>query len=149
MLGECHLTLNRPGLARDAFRTAAKIDPTGAKTWNALAKASLALGDVPGAMAASRKAMVLGAAGPETTIVLAYGLMRQGRSLDAIKVLDAAAQDPRADPTVLCMLGRCYDTLGRTGQATSCYHQALRNDPANSLAKSLLSMTGRRGPGTP
>ena len=147
MLGDCHLALNRPRQARTALQTATRIAPKTAKIWNALAKAALAVGDIPGAMSAAHKAVTLGGESLETAVVMAYGLMRQGRPLEAIKILDAAAQQHGEDPMVLCMLGRCYDALGRIEQANSCYRKALQNDPKHPLAKSLLSMGDLRDKG--
>ena len=139
MLGDCYVSLNQPGAAQASLTKASELSPKSAKVWNDLAKATLAAGDIPGAMVAANRAMGLGGDGLEATLVVAYGLMRQGKSLDAARMLDAAAQKHPSDATVLCVLGRCYQKLGRPDQAASLYRRALLVDPANPLAQSLVA----------
>jgi len=139
MLGDCYMSLNQPRAAQASLTRASELSPKSAKIWNDLAKATLAVGDIPGAMVAANRAKGLGGDGLEATLVVAYGLMRQGKSLDAARMLDAAAQKHPNDATVLCVLGRCYQKLGRPGQAASLYRRALKVDPANPLAQSLVA----------
>ncbi len=149
MIGDCHMTLNHPQKARDAYQEAAGIEPQAGRVWASLAKAALALGDVPGATRAARQAVSLGAEGVEASLVLAYGLRQQGDVRGAIELLDAADRKHPNNATVLCMLGRCYENIGRSDEAASCYLKVLRGDPNHALARRLLATTGVRSPQEP
>ena len=59
MLGDCWLALNRPAEARDAYYRAAELSPLVTGAWLKLAKAALALGDLPRAILSARKALSL------------------------------------------------------------------------------------------
>ena len=139
MIGDSHMALQRPSKARDAYQTAIRIDPDSAPVWKALGRACLTLGDVNGASAAARKALILGGDSLEAAVVLAYGMMCRGKLDQAAAILDDQARKHPDDPTVLCMLGQCYQRMGRKDRATSCYQKVLRAQPQHPLARTLLS----------
>ena len=78
-------------------------------------------------------------------MVLAYSLQARGRTAEAAGILARADKHNPGDPTVLCVLGRCYASIGRKDQAVSCYVRALRSDPEHRLAKHLLAAAGTDG----
>jgi tetratricopeptide (TPR) repeat protein len=142
MTGDCHMALNRPREARSAYQTATQIDPEDARVWVCLAQAAAATGDADWAMMAARRATALDPDYPGAKLVLAYALMMDGQPARAAKILAAQAKKKPKDTTVLCMLGRCYASMGRRDEAVSCYVKALRSDPQHRLAKRLLAASG-------
>lgn len=147
MLGDCHLALNRPPEARRAYQTAARIEPGEPRVWSCLAKAAAAAGDADYAALAAQRALALKEDDPEARLALAYAMMIDGKSGEAAKILTDQNRKRPEDATALCMLGRCYASMGRREQAVSCYVQALRSDPQHRLAKKLLASADLQGGG--
>jgi len=147
MMGDCNMALKRPRRAREAYETATRIEPDTARIWMALAKAALSLGDLTRATSSARRATALGGPTLEATMVLAYALVRQQRWPEAARMLQAASEKHPDDATVLCMLGRCHQAMGRSDQATSCYLKVLRSHPRHVVARSLLNAAGAEADG--
>jgi len=141
MIGDCHMAMNRPRAAREAYAAATRIDAGEARVWLRRAQASLSCGDARGAEHAARQALDLTDSLFEAKIVLSFAMLAQGRGADAARTLAKLARDRPGDPTVLCMLGRCCARMGRRDQAAKYYAQALQSDPKHSLAKRLLAST--------
>jgi len=140
--GDCHMALNQPRQAQVAYEQAGRIEPGEPAIWVAQAKAALAAGDVARARIAARRALTLKPAGRDAQVVLAYALLAEGKPAEAAGLLKASPAEAAGDPTVLCVLGRCYASMGRKDQAVSCYLRALRSNPEDPLAKRLLARAG-------
>ncbi len=148
MTGDSYMALNRPRKAKAAYEEAVKIEPGDWPVWLALAKASVADGDGRRGVSAGLRALKLADESTTTgsdkgrleiSVVTAYAMLMEDRSSDAMGVLASSARENPNDPTLWCMLGRCYSAQGRSDRAAACYMAALRADPANSLAKNLIS----------
>ncbi|KPK86308.1 MAG: hypothetical protein AMJ81_01640 [Phycisphaerae bacterium SM23_33] len=145
VIGDCHMALDRPRDACLAYETASRIEPADVPVWVALAKARMAADDAKRAASAARQALALEQDCADAKLVLAWAMLSQGNSGDAAKILAEEAKKDPEDATLLCMLGRCYASMGRKDRAVSCYVQALRCDPGHRLAKTLLATTGLEG----
>lgn len=141
MLGDCHMEQGHVYEARDAYQKASDQNPSVAGIWVSLAKASLALGDIPGAISASRCALQLDEGCLETTLVLGYALLRNGQSRQAVAFLTAATDRYGDNATFKCLLGRAYAIAGNAALAQQCYTAALQAEPDNQLARRLLEKT--------
>lgn len=158
MTGDSYMALNRPRKAKDAYEEAVKIEPADWPIWLSLAKAAVADGDWRRGVIAGFRALELNdesqaAEGSdpdkgrlEASIVVAYALLMDGKAEEAMRVLAQSARRHPNNPTLWCMLGRCYSARGQDDRAAACYMAALRSDPKHSLARSLLAK--REGPGT-
>ncbi len=151
MTGDSYMALNRPREAKVAYEDAVKIEPGDWPVWLSLAKASVADGDGRRGIVAGMRALELTNESTTTgsnkgrlkiAVVTAYAMLMEDRPSDALRILAASARENPNDPTLWCMLGRCYSAQGRNDRAAACYMAALRADPANHLAKNLLAMVG-------
>ena len=59
----------------------------------------------------------------------AYGLIREGRSLDARRHLERVVVDDGEDATLLSLLGQALDALGEVEKAETAWNRAKRVDP--------------------
>ena len=139
MLGDCHLAMQRPEKARQAFWVSSERSSDDPDCWANLAKASLVLGDVERATVAAEQALRLQRNHLGATLVLGYAQLRSGDSRKAIDLLTRATAAHPDNGTVRCLLGRAHAATGNSPQAVRCYTQALECDPDNELARRLLA----------
>jgi len=138
MLGDCCMAQGKVYQARDAYQEATDRNPSVAGLWSNLAKASLALGDIPGAISAARCALQLDADSLEATMLLGYAMLRNGEARRAGALLAAAADRHGQNVILQCLLGRSYAAAGNKALAQRCYAAALQAEPDNQLARRLL-----------
>lgn len=144
MLGDCHLAMQQPEKARQAFWTASERSSDDPGCWADLAKASLMLGDVERATVAAEQALRLQRNHLDATLLLGYAQLRSGDPRKAIELLTRATVAHPDNSTVRCLLGRAHAATGNSPQAVRCYTQALECDPDNELARRLLAgVTGK------
>jgi tetratricopeptide (TPR) repeat protein len=144
MLGDCHLAMQNPEKARQAFWVASERDSDDPGCWASLAKASLMLGDVERATVAAEQALRLQRNHLGATLVLGYAQLRSGDSREAIELLTRATVAHPDNSTIRCLLGRAHAATGNSQRAARCYAQALECDPDNELARRLLAgVTGK------
>ena len=138
MLGDCYMAMGRSFHARDAYQRATEISPSNSGVWSNLAKAALAMKDLPRAIVSARHAHMLDSACLEATILLGYALLRDGQVSPSLDVLKQGAARHPDSPELRCVLGRAHAAGGNKAEAMRCYAAALRIDPANALARELL-----------
>jgi len=151
MMGDCYMAMNQPWRARRSYEKACQIAPNDWRIWLNLAKANIAIGPdyLQDAIISARRALALNDQSIEAAVILANALLHRWNNLgqarsasiwqDAMEVIVPLMRKHPNDPILWCMLGRCYDVGGFPRKATACYLSALRIDPNNSLAKSILS----------
>jgi tetratricopeptide (TPR) repeat protein len=139
IIGDCHMAMDVPGKAFDAYFKAGELAPREGGVWTSLARAALAMNDNPRAILSARRAMQMDASSVEASMVLGYALMRSGQAGEAVKVLEPlAGRNPR-DAMIQCVLGRAHIAAGEDESAVKCFKLALEIDPANAVAKELLA----------
>ena len=142
MLGQSHLGCDRPMKARENFERLASLEPDRARAWTFVAMAAAQCGDLPGTVAAARKAVRLAPNQVDGGILLGHALLKQDKPNEAIKVLtETASRHPRL-AVVHCLLGQSHDALGQSRRARRCYSTALQIEPDNPIARRLLARAG-------
>jgi len=142
MLGDSYLARGEPHRAFEAYFTASERAPQEPAVWSALARSALAMNDMSRAILAARRALRLEAGQLDATLLLGYALLREKQVDQAIQILtQATGRHPRS-PMLRCLLGRAHAAGGNNAEAIRCYTAALRLDPANALARELLSAAG-------
>ena len=133
--------------AEKHLRAALKADPTLARA--AYNLAVLAGTDRPDEAASwSRRAVRLEPANPRYVYTLAFFLVQDGSTDEAVTVLAAAVRRRPAYPPLYDLLGRLYEDAGRRGAARKVYEQAateVRMPPAAraQFARRLEQLTER------
>ncbi len=135
MLGNCHMALGRHIGAREAFDSARRLRPSDAMSWTNLARAALALDDLPRAILWADKARKIDAHNTEALLLLGYALLADGQADRAVKVLgDNAGRHPDS-AMVYWLLGRAYAEAGEEDHALHYYNEAMNLDPHHPLAQ--------------
>ena len=142
MLGDCHMAMGRPIEARDAYQIASQQSPESAGAWANLAKAALALNDLPRAILSAKQALNLEAGRLDATLLLGYALLRNGQVDGALRLLPQAVARYPDNGTLRCLLGRAHAAAGNEAEAAQCYAAALKLEPDNQLAQALLAGPG-------
>ncbi len=120
--------------ALEAARRATELDPFLVEGWRELGDAHLEAGDLKGAEMAFRKVVEM-----DTTYGLGYAklaqvLLEQGRTLEALESITAAA-DRGGDPFFLAAIrGDIYAEMERHSEAAESYDHALRVEPEDHWA---------------
>jgi tetratricopeptide (TPR) repeat protein len=120
--------------ALEAARRATELDPFLVEGWRELGDANLEAGDLKGAETAFRKVVEM-----DTTYGLGYAklaqvLLEQGRTLEALESITAAA-DRGGDPFFLAAIrGDIYAEMERHSEAAESYDHALRVEPDDHWA---------------
>jgi len=138
MLGDCHMEMDLTNEARRSYHRASELSPGSPGCWANLSKALLAIGDLPRAIDAARRALRLDANCADASILLGYAMLRDGQVPAALAVLERAAERHPENADLRCILGRVHEVAGRREGARRCYSEALRIDPSNDLARELL-----------
>lgn len=138
VLGEAQLQLGRNLDARVNFQHCTELDPSLTDGWLGMAKAALAMSDLPRAESAARKAISVSPDRADAHLAYGYVRLRQGKldaALTAFKT--AAALDP-ADSLSLCMIGEVLTRKGQHDAALAFYGRALKVNPKDDLASQLM-----------
>ena len=138
VLGESQLQLGRTLDARVNFQRAAELDPALPEAWLGLAKATLAMGDLPRAEGAARRAMAVAPERADGHLVYGYVSLRQGKLDFALSAFKKAAALRPDDALALCMIGEVLTRKGQHDAALTFYGQALKLNPKDELAQQLL-----------
>jgi tetratricopeptide (TPR) repeat protein len=120
--------------ALEASRRATELNPFLVEGWRELGDANLEASDLKGAESAFRKVVEM-----DTTYGLGYAklaqvLLEQGRTLEALESITAAA-DRGGDPFFLAAIrGDIYAEMERHSEAAESYDHALRVEPEDHWA---------------
>ncbi len=120
--------------ALEAARRATELDPFLVEGWRELGDANLEAGDLKGAEIAFRKVVDMDATYGLGYAKLAQVLLEQGRTLEALESITAAA-DRGGDPFFLAAIrGDIYAEMERHSEAAESYDHALRVEPEDHWA---------------
>ncbi|NBB94194.1 MAG: tetratricopeptide repeat protein [Planctomycetes bacterium] len=140
MLGDCYLARGLNGKAIDAYRRACQADTGRVACWVNLAKGELASGNAERAAQAARQARKVDRRSVEAAQILAYALLKDNEVVQAAKVLKEARKTHPKDPTITCLLGQTYASVGKWDRAGQFYRYALKLDPKCAVARELLAV---------
>ena len=138
-LGECRLQDNDTRGARDAFETAARLQPASGHVFLCLGKVALKTGDYKRAELALRKSISLDASSAEANLLLGYMRLKQDRTEEALHAFRRATMLDGGDSVSQCMVGYALKKLGRTDEAVRYYGRVLQRDPNDALAARLMA----------
>jgi len=146
--GVAHSLLRQWDRAADCYRRAAEEDPRNQLMFELLGEALQQEGDLPGAMAAWRRAIQLQPGYLDASNNLAFALTRSGNTDEAIALLTAALQaHPREEHSedAYVNLGTVYMHRGEWDAAEAAYQHALDLNPNLTFARrSLETIETRR-----
>lgn len=138
-LGECRLSENDNRGAREAFETAARLQPSSSQVFLCIGKVALKTADYKRAEMALRKSMSLDESSSEANLLLGYLRIKQDRNEEALHAFRrASALDP-ADTISQCMIGLALKKLGRHDEAVVYYGRVLQQNPNDPLAAKLMA----------
>ena len=124
----------RDKAAMESARKATTLNPFLVEGWRELGDANLEAGDLKGAEAAFRRVVEMDATYGLGYAKLAQVLLEQGRSLEALEAITAAA-DRGGDPFFLAAIrGDIYAEMERHSEAAASYDHALSVEPEDHWA---------------
>jgi len=139
-LAECQAQIGQFANAQRNYQAAIDLDTANAGYWLGLSKATLQLGDLPGADVSLRKSLSINANSSEAHCLLGYLRLKQNRPADAMDAFRKASQLDPHDSVSLCLQGYLLARMNRNAEARAMYVRALQVDPTNKLASDLFQV---------
>lgn len=139
MDGDCALAMNERAEADALYRQACELQPAQPDNWTRRAKVALMAGELARVIEYCNEARRLEADHADANLLMAFALVRQGRSSLAVKVLHQMQKNHPKNVTMYCLMGRAYEAMGKTDKARQCYEYALYLEPGCSLADNALA----------
>jgi tetratricopeptide (TPR) repeat protein len=143
MDGDCALATNERAEADALYRSACRLQPAQPDNWTRRAKVALLAGKLTKVIEYCNEARRLEADHADANLLMAFALLRQGRSNLAVKVLHQMQKAHPKNVTMYCLMGRAYEAMGKTDKARQCYEYALYLDPGCGLADTALAQAPR------
>lgn len=139
VLGESQLLTARPREARENFMVAAQLRPGDAQIWFNLAKVALELGDTRRAEMSVKKGLALEPNTAEGQLLLGYLRLKQEKLDEALSAFRRSSTLDKNDTVSICMAGYVLEKQGRHGDALREYGRALRINPSEPMAATLMA----------
>lgn len=111
-----------------SFENVLANDPNNGQAWYNLGVVQLNLKQYDEAIRSLHSSMKTGM-GEKARYHLAYALANSGEIIGAIGHLKTVLKSEPEHELAWTLLGRCYESYGRLGQAKKCYEKALSIDP--------------------
>lgn len=141
MEGDCALAMDERDLARRVYRAARDAEPNNPTHWTRLAKLALLDRNDAEVIRLCNQARRLEATDSDANLLMAYALLRQGRSATAVKVLHQLQTTEPGNVTMYCLMGRAYESLGKHTKARQCYEYARYLQPDCTLASETPTLS--------
>ncbi len=138
-LGDSDLQIGRPRDAREAYESAAQLDPNSASILRDLAKVAIVLNDFKRADLSLRKSISLDPQSAESQLALGYLRLKQNQDDQALAAFKKAVTLDGSDTVALCMVGYVLEKTGHGADAMTWYARALKQKPRDELANKLMS----------
>jgi Flp pilus assembly protein TadD len=138
-LGQAQLQTGKARDAKRSFEAATQKDPSSARTWLGLARASMEANDYKRSELALRKAHTLDPAASEAYLLHGYLRIKQNRLKDALASFQKASTLDPKDTVSVCMVGYVYEKTNRKDLAMQQYGKALQIKPNDPLASRLMA----------
>ncbi|HEU5288849.1 MAG TPA: O-antigen ligase family protein, partial [Candidatus Limnocylindria bacterium] len=146
-LGRMHLFFARRGeegakaASYDAFRRGLEASPRNPDTYDQLARAQLALGDLADALASEERAIALYPGDPRYYTTAADAARLQGASTRSLDLLRAGVAATGSNELRLTLARRLIDARSEN-EARAVLNEVLRIEPGNAAAAELLRQLG-------
>jgi tetratricopeptide (TPR) repeat protein len=138
-LGESQSQTRQLREAKASYEQATQMAPDVSGYWLGLAKVATQQGDLPGADAATRKAIALDATSAEAQCLLGYIRLQQNQLPASLAAFHAAADLDPTDSVSVCLQGYVLARMGRRSESQPFYSRALRINPHDELASRLMA----------
>ena len=138
LLAESYLDIRRPFDARSCLQEVVRENPNDAAAYLMLAETCVKTGDTSIALASAHKVLRLEPDNVKAMIVNAVIQQRQRNWADSRVTLEKALKLSPTDSTVLCMIGRSAEELGKKQEALAFYQKAVDANPKDMWAGELL-----------
>jgi tetratricopeptide (TPR) repeat protein len=143
MLGDCHLAAGNVVAAEETFRKVCKDYPSESHAWTGLAKTLLVAGNYSDAAKVGLRAMQVDQSSTEAAIITGYALIKLEKPEKAAVVLNSAISRNPNDYTLLCVMGRAQEAMGRFSEARQYYEYARQIQPGEKLTTALVDHANR------
>ena len=142
-LAAAYQQAGRPGEARKAYLKLTRANPRDADAWLALGELAWAGNDLGSALTAAQRVMAVAPKRHEGFLLAGMVWQKRGRHDDALRHFDRAARlAPHvAEPAIL--RGITLEQAGRLDAAAEAYAEALRRQPDDPRARTLLARVTR------
>jgi tetratricopeptide (TPR) repeat protein len=138
-LGEARLQGKETRTARDAFETAAQLEPASPQIFLCIAKVAMQTQDFRRVELALRKALSLDESSGEANLMLGYLRLKQDRFEEALHAFRRSATLDPSDSVSQCMIGFALNKLGHRDEAVRYYGRVLQSNPKDPLAAHLMA----------
>ncbi|MGN6370899.1 MAG: tetratricopeptide repeat protein [Phycisphaerae bacterium] len=138
LLADSYLNMRRPFDSRACLQEVVRDNPNHAVAYLMLAKTCIETGDTSIALASIHKVLQLEPDNTKAMILNAVIQQRQRNWADSRVTLERALKLTPADSTILCMIGRSAEELGKKSEAIAYYQKAVDANPKDTWAEGLL-----------
>jgi len=144
-LANAYRQANRLDKARDVARELRDAAPRDVESWIRLGELAWLDQDLSAASIAARRAITIAPRRYEGYMLVGMVLQSSKATAEALAMFDRAAElaPQSAEPVIL--RGLALQQAGKPGAAAKAYEQALRRQPGDDRARSLLSAVQRGG----
>lgn len=137
-MGDCYMKMSQYFKAQRCFEKVSEQDNSNPRIWIRLAQTAMARDDLSRAQTWAQRAISLDPGNTEAQMALAFVILKQKNYEEAESILNQILTNESDNLLAYCLLGQCYEGLGQSDKALDCYAQALRLDPHDSLAQTLM-----------
>ena len=137
-MGDCYMQVGDTHRARRCFEKVSRYDRLNPSVWTRLAQVAIARGDLKQAKGYALRAQSIQKDYPDALMVFGYIAMEHLQYDRARDLFQQVVKTQPRNGTAYCLLGKSLQYRGETADAEGCYAKALKIDPEDKLAQSLL-----------
>ncbi|MCH9021827.1 MAG: tetratricopeptide repeat protein, partial [Planctomycetes bacterium] len=137
-IGDCYMQIGDYRLARRSYEKVTQIDRFNPSAWARLAQVALAREDYEQAQGYAQRAQSLQKDYPDALMVFGYIAMEKLQYARARNLFRQVVKTQPHNGTAYCLLGKSLQYNGQASDAEDCYVKALKINPGDKLAQSLL-----------
>ncbi len=138
-MGDCYMSLQQLHQAQRCFETVTERDPLNPKAWKRLAQAQLAREYLDPAAQSAQRALSLQPDDTEALMVQGYVALKKDNYREGQAIFQRIIKLEEHNGLAYCLLGQCLQAEGKRSEALVCYTEALKINPEDSLAQTLMA----------
>jgi tetratricopeptide (TPR) repeat protein len=139
LLAKAYEDAGRMGDARDVYVKLTRTDPGDVEAWLQLGQIAWSQNDISGALLAANRATALAPKRHEGYLLTGMVWQKRGRTDEAVRNFDRAAELAPTVSEPVILRGIALQQAGKTAAAAEAYAEALRRQPNDARAQSLLA----------